>query len=430
MDFGIARAGEDRSLTMTGTTMGSLSYMSPEQVKGEPTDPRSDLYSVGVSLYEFVTGQRPFVATSDYSIMAAHVKEAPKPPVELHPGLPAELNEIILMSIAKDPARRFQTADAFRNALSSVPVTASPVVSQAALDAPTVTSMQAPAVSPSAPVAKPATPVSAPVSAPISVPGVAKPAAANVPPVPMPPPVQPGGHRGLYMTLGALIVLAVLVVAGIYVPRSSWTHAKSPDASNATAAQNATEPAPTSPTSTNQPSTNQSTDTASQNAAPAAPANSAAGTTNSNSTAQPAPPTTTTASVDSSNAMQPHEMPPAAAAMAKSNPAASDSSSGKSNRLHTRKLTAQSNGMPGEAPASTPSDQAAASINSSLDRLQQQQAASGYGLRGDMIEKQASLKSNLFKAEEALQHRDMARAKKYADLAEADAGVLERFLGH
>ncbi len=90
MDFGIARAGEDRSLTMTGTTMGSLSYMSPEQVKGEPTDARSDLYSVGVSLYEMVTGQRPFVATSDYSIMAAHVKETPKPPVELHPGLPAD----------------------------------------------------------------------------------------------------------------------------------------------------------------------------------------------------------------------------------------------------------------------------------------------------------------------------------------------------
>ena len=76
MDFGIARAGEERSLTMTGTTMGSLSYMSPEQVKGEATDARSDLYSVGVSLYEFVTGQRPFTASSDYSIMAAHVKES------------------------------------------------------------------------------------------------------------------------------------------------------------------------------------------------------------------------------------------------------------------------------------------------------------------------------------------------------------------
>ena len=94
MDFGIARGGEDRSLTMTGTTMGSLSYMSPEQVKGEPTDARSDLYSVGVSLYEMVTGQRPFVATSDYSIMAAHVKEAPKPPARAasRPARGAERN--------------------------------------------------------------------------------------------------------------------------------------------------------------------------------------------------------------------------------------------------------------------------------------------------------------------------------------------------
>ena len=72
----------------------------------------------------------------------------------------------------------------------------------------------------------------------------------------------------------------------------------------------------------------------------------------------------------------------------------------------------------------------AAAVNSGLDRLQQQQAASGYGLRGDMVERQASMKSNLFKAEEAMQHRDAARAKKYADMAGKDPEVLERFLGH
>jgi len=140
MDFGIARAGDEHSLTMTGTTLGSLGYMSPEQVKGEPIDARSDLYSVGVSLYEMVTGQRPFRADSDYSIMAAHVKEAPKPPVELQPGLPAALDEIILMAIAKDPAQRFQTAEAFRNALSSVPVTlpATPAITTGVLGATTV----------------------------------------------------------------------------------------------------------------------------------------------------------------------------------------------------------------------------------------------------------------------------------------------------
>jgi serine/threonine protein kinase len=432
MDFGIARAGEDRSLTMTGTTMGSLSYMSPEQVKGEPSDARSDLYSVGVSLYEMVTGQRPFVATSDYSIMAAHVKEAPKPPVELHPGLPAALNEIILMAIAKDPALRFQTADAFRNALSSVPVAASPVVSQAALDASTLTSIQAPLMSPSVPVAKTATPVSAP-SAAVSTPKAPVPI---VTPTPMPPPARPGGHRGLYMTLGALIVLAVLVVAGIYVPRSSRTHAKSPDAGTAaTPPQNSMDNTATqSPTPSSQ-----SSDMASPSAAPSAsPADSSTGTMGSNSTPPPAAPAPPPASVDSSNPMQ-ARMPPAAT---------------KSNTAHQAKKLAAQNGVTDQASASPQAGEAASSgadisaqldemektvdqlsnraaaVNGGLDHLQQQQAASGYGLRSDMVERQASLKSNLYKAEEALQHRDLARAKKFADLAEADAGVLERFLGH
>jgi len=433
MDFGIARAGEDRSLTMTGTTMGSLSYMSPEQVKGEPTDARSDLYSVGVSLYEMVTGQRPFVATSDYSIMAAHVKEAPKPPVELHPGLPAALNEIILMAIAKDPALRFQTADAFRNALSSVPVATSPVVSQAALDASTVTSMEAPLVSPSLPVARTATPVSAPPAA-VSTPKAPVPI---VTPTPMPPPAQPGGHRGLYMTLGALIVLAVLVVAGIYVPRSSWTHAKSPEAGTAaTAPQNSMDN-----TATQSPApSSQSSDMASPSAASSAsPADSSAGTMGSNSTAPPAAPVPPPASVDSSNSVH-GQMPPAA--MTKSNAAHQAKKLAAQNEKSDQDSASPQAGEAASSGADTSAqldemektvDQLsnrAAAVNGGLDHLQQQQAASGYGLRSDMVERQASLKSNLYKAEEALQHRDLARAKKFADLAEADAEVLERFLGH
>ena len=101
MDFGIARSGSDRGLTMTGTTLGSLYYMSPEQVKGSAVDARSDLYAVGVSLYEMVTGQRPFQADSDFSILAAHLEQAPKPPIEIRPDLPEGMNEIILMAMAK-----------------------------------------------------------------------------------------------------------------------------------------------------------------------------------------------------------------------------------------------------------------------------------------------------------------------------------------
>jgi serine/threonine-protein kinase len=424
MDFGIARAGEERSLTMTGTTMGSLSYMSPEQVKGEATDARSDLYSVGVSLYEFVTGQRPFVATSDYSIMAAHVKEAPKPPAELHPGLPAALNEIILMAIAKEPGQRFQTADAFRNALSSVPVAALPA--PGAPDATTVDSMKPLPNIPVAPAVTPARPVSVPVAA---LKDAKTPVAT---PVPMPPPAQGSGHRGLYMTLGALIVLAGLLVAGIYVPRISKTHAKAPDAgamgqnAGAQGAVQSSQPAPSVATTPD-------------------------------STQPPAAPAATTASVDSSNAMpQPPASSLSLATPAAAPPTPSDLTATKPSRSRAKKLLSQNKGMSGDAAASPQGDSAmaapaaandapdldelehevdqlsnrAAAVNSGLDRLQQEQSAAGYGLRGDMVERQASMKANLFKAEEAIQHRDAARSKKYVDLTGKDVEALERFLGH
>ena len=120
MDFGIARSGSDRGMTITGTTLGSLCYMSPEQVKGQEVDVRSDLYSMGVSLYELLTGERPFRGDSDFSLMAAQVEKAPTPPIQIRPDLPPALNDIILTAMAKDPVNRFQSADAFRNALNSV----------------------------------------------------------------------------------------------------------------------------------------------------------------------------------------------------------------------------------------------------------------------------------------------------------------------
>ena len=121
MDFGIAKAAADRQLTMTGTTLGSLYYMSPEQIKGTATlDARSDLYSVGVSLYEIVTGKKPFDGDSQFAIMAAHLEKMPVPPVTLDSKLPQALNDVILMSIAKQPEQRFQSAEAFGAALGSV----------------------------------------------------------------------------------------------------------------------------------------------------------------------------------------------------------------------------------------------------------------------------------------------------------------------
>ena len=88
MDFGIARPNDKASMTITGTTLGSLNYMAPEQVKGEPVDARSDMYSLGVSLYEMVTGQLPFRGPSDYSLMSAHLEEPPQFPLRCGPICP------------------------------------------------------------------------------------------------------------------------------------------------------------------------------------------------------------------------------------------------------------------------------------------------------------------------------------------------------
>ena len=120
MDFGLARSADEVGLTMTGTTLGSLDYASPEQVQSQPTDERSDLYSVGVSLYQMVTGQRMFSVTSSFSIMEAQIKQTPRPPIEIVPTVSKALNDVIMMAVSKDPAQRFQSADAFRNALSQI----------------------------------------------------------------------------------------------------------------------------------------------------------------------------------------------------------------------------------------------------------------------------------------------------------------------
>jgi eukaryotic-like serine/threonine-protein kinase len=117
--FGMAKASTDPNLTRTGTAIGVAQYMSPEQVKGVTAlDGRSDIYSLGVVLYEAITGRLPFNASSEFEIMLAHVNEVPKAPSSINPEIPEELDEIILTALAKDPSQRFQTVDEFSNALA------------------------------------------------------------------------------------------------------------------------------------------------------------------------------------------------------------------------------------------------------------------------------------------------------------------------
>ena len=116
--FGLAKATTDPQMTQPGTVLGSLNYISPEQVKGMTVlDGRTDIYSLGVVLYEAVTGRRPFHRKSQFEIMLAHVNELPPAPTMVNPEVPAELSEIILTAMAKDPSLRFQTAEEFRQRL-------------------------------------------------------------------------------------------------------------------------------------------------------------------------------------------------------------------------------------------------------------------------------------------------------------------------
>jgi eukaryotic-like serine/threonine-protein kinase len=115
-DFGIARAGAS-DMTETGSIIGTAQYLSPEQAQGQAVSPVSDLYSVGVILFELLTGHVPFDAESAVSVALKHVSEPPPPPSAFDPAVPPELETIVLWALDKDPARRPQDADAFIHAL-------------------------------------------------------------------------------------------------------------------------------------------------------------------------------------------------------------------------------------------------------------------------------------------------------------------------
>jgi serine/threonine-protein kinase len=115
-DFGIARAmgNIDDQVTQTGLVMGTATYFSPEQAQGLDVDGRSDIYALGVVLYEMLVGRPPFVGDTPVSIAYQHVQETPPRPRSLNPDIPPALEAIVLQAIAKLPAERYQTADELR----------------------------------------------------------------------------------------------------------------------------------------------------------------------------------------------------------------------------------------------------------------------------------------------------------------------------
>jgi serine/threonine-protein kinase len=344
--------------------------MSPEQVNCGPIDARSDLYSVGVSLYEIVTGQKPFQGDSHFSIMQAQLQQPPRPPVELSASLPPSLNQIILKALSKEPAQRFQSADEFRNALKSVAESLGTKGATMPLVASQLQCASSPAVA--------------------------------APTMQMPPPASKGGgHRGVYIALGAAIVLVVMVAAGFSAP---WFKTR---ANGGRASQKS-------------------------GIAPATPATGASG-------AQPVTPAPSPASELTASPVQEPLAAPDGRPVA--------SSAAKNSKKNSAPLQAA-----GEQPAETQAAQEpprpdpaqlaqldheidqmssrATAVNASLDNLQRDQNARGMHLRGDMVAAQQRMQAYLSRAQSALQAQDSEGTKKYLDLAEIELGRIEKFLGH
>jgi serine/threonine protein kinase len=430
MDFGIARSGTDGSLTSTGTTLGSLNYMPPEQVRGEAADARSDVYSFGISLYELLTGKLPFQGDSQYSLMTAQLNQQPPSPISLRADVPPALNEIILMAMAKEPGDRFQSADAFCNALKSVPVSALPSPGTTFAPTPrapvspddTLMGTLAPGAGAMGRMVSPPATTQAAVRVPVPPPAQHRSPSA-IPTVPMaptpvaaaesapsayaPPPAR-ASSRGLWMAIGVLLCAGVIIAAGVYIPRRMKTHAD-PEQSNLPS-QSTTNSTPKPKTGTDGP------------VAITTPAGSVNVDEKGNVSVQ-APGVSVSATPDGNANVS----APGTSVQAGTNP-----------KLEAKPKAAAPPVPLGPSPEEIAKmeDEAdrlsvrASTASRSVETLRQQQQADGYNLRADISSAQDRMQMYLAKGDAALKAKDLVKAQKYFDQADAELTKLEKFLGH
>jgi serine/threonine protein kinase len=119
-DFGIARLAQSVTRTASGLLLGTPAYMSYEQAKGHDIDGRSDLYALGVVLYEMVTGRCPFMAENQLALVEKHIRESPVPPSQINPAVPSQIEDVIMRALEKDRNRRFQTAEEMARAIGYI----------------------------------------------------------------------------------------------------------------------------------------------------------------------------------------------------------------------------------------------------------------------------------------------------------------------
>ena len=402
MDFGIAKGANDLNLTRPGMTMGSVYYMSPEQVRGGSVDARSDIYSFGVTLYEMLTGRKPFQADTSFTVLNAQLNEAPTPPIQVNPTLPPQLNAIVLRAMEKQPEARFQTADEFRNALKALreQLTAQPAP-------------QAPVQTPEFGFAPGAPPPFAATQPPAQSPGFAP---VSLPPAPA---SQSTGksRRGLWIAMGALAAILALVAVATVLPRVFATHAGSKPASAAQDTQasaampapvSTTQPASTSPDAAQQPN----------------PAGTPAATPAPNATAAPAGQPQPASGASPRPAYTRHQPPlasypqPQAAMPAPSQPGGATPPVGPSPQ-EIRQARNRLMNLGARADAA----------QSGVQQIRSQQQAQGLDIRGDILASMSRMNADLTEANRSLDQNDLQSAKEYMDRADHEISTLESFLG-
>jgi eukaryotic-like serine/threonine-protein kinase len=195
-DFGIAKAVAEADLTQPGLMIGTAKYLAPEQVRGEAVDARTDIYSVGVVLYEMLCGRAPFVADTDAATALARLQSDPLRPRQVRAGIPKSLEDIVCRAMARDPASRYDSAADLRAALLAAGATPSPAPDL------TVTSIDASSARP--PVASRA----------------ASGAPSNTPPVTRAPSFRQTERSWLLPTALVVLVAVALGIAGLLLGRS------------------------------------------------------------------------------------------------------------------------------------------------------------------------------------------------------------------
>jgi serine/threonine protein kinase len=335
-DFGIAKIVESLvSLTKTGVGVGTPEYMAPEQGQGLPVDGRSDLYSLGVVLYEMVTGQAPYSAETPLAIVLKHINDPLPLPRRVNPAIPEAVERIILTCLAKNPADRYQTGADLVQAIDGVlkpglaavearteaeipvvqPTPPLPVTPPPAAQAPTLTETPPPVAKPPTPTPPPVTPPpvaypTPPVSVkpPPTYPPTPPPAAG---PLPTPPPARPSmfpGRSGMLVGVlaGALLLalLGLAVLGGFALRGSVSEKATATPTGAATQVVVARTPSPTLPAPSATPQAPTATPVA-PTATPLAPTATPVAPT----ATPPPPPTATAVAVAPTSTPQPTPVP-------------------------------------------------------------------------------------------------------------------------